>query len=210
MSDDDEDGLDFPEIVHDPDGRVRFDRVLTALRGAGSPRPNLFPALTLGLAGSVPVGLLVGWLRTATLAGALDTAGTYFAVAAVCGLLVVMIRTENYFEDDETVAAERLKARYAAGEIDHEEFRRRVGPVLREGPTALDDGDSDGSADGDENREGDAEVTGVEPDDPETILRQRFARGEIDREEYERRLTALRESTAEERESERHRDPELN
>ncbi|PSQ39943.1 hypothetical protein BRD13_01150 [Halobacteriales archaeon SW_5_70_135] len=158
----------------------------------------------------------MGWLRTATLAGALDTAGTYFAVAVVCGLFVVTVRTKNYFEDDETVAAERLEARYAAGEIDHEEFRRRVGPVLREGPTALDDGDSDGSADGDENRDGDgdgafdAEVTSAEPDDPETILRQRFARGEIDREEYERRLTALRESTAEERESERHRDPELN
>ncbi|PSQ58946.1 hypothetical protein BRD18_04800 [Halobacteriales archaeon SW_7_71_33] len=115
-----------------------------------------------------------------------------------------MIRTENYFEDDETVAAERLKARYAAGEIDHEEFRRRVGPVLREGPTALDDGDADGNEDRDERGAFDAvadvvdaDAAGVEPDDPETILRQRFARGEIDREEYERRLTALRESTAE-------------
>ena len=54
----------------------------------------------------------MGWLRTATLAGALDTAGTYFAVAVVCGLFVVTVRTENYFEDDETVAAERPCGRW--------------------------------------------------------------------------------------------------
>lgn len=171
-----DDGLDFPEIARDPDGRLRLDRVLTALRGVGSPRPNVVPALVVGVAGSVPAGLLVGWLETQTLASALNTAGSYVTVAVLLAFVVVLFRTENYFEGDETVAAERLQARYAAGEIDHAEFQRRVEPVLREGPTALEASDDDSA-------------------EPETILKRRFARGEIDREEYASRLAALRAPT---------------
>ncbi len=204
MSDDDsdEDGLDFAEIAKDPDGRFRLDRVLTALRGVGSPKPNLLPAIVLGLVGSVPVGLVVGWLQVATVAHALDTAGTYLTLAAALGFMIVLFRTENYYEGDETVAAERLKARYAAGEIDHQEFQRRVEPVLREGPAALaDDADAD-----------DGEDTST--DDPEAILRRRYAAGDLDQAEYERRLATLRDTAADdsaatdagERERERERE----
>ncbi len=175
---DENDGSDGPAVravLFDADGGLRLDRVWKAIRGHNASAPDKLPWFALGLVAAVVGGVLWGYLDAST-----GTLGA-LSVALVVYLGVVFVETlfsiKSFQWDDEEMAIRTLRSQYADGEYDLEEFERRVDRVHREGPaTVLAD---DSAADGDR--------------DPAAILEQRFARGEIDEDEFRQRMAVLGE-----------------
>lgn len=118
---------------------------------------------------------------------------------------------EDQGEGDDGARLERLKAAYAAGELDEEGFERRLSAVDGGGSRR----DTEGSAgvrdpDGANSRgdrpgedlesaaDGAARSTANDPyPTPEALLRHRFAEGELDEAEFTRNLELLRKTESE-------------
>lgn len=191
-------------VVRDPQGNRRTDRVLDAVRGRRSAHSDLLPRLGLALLAALVVSPVLGFLDYGTVAGAVETLGAGLFLYAVVAVIWVSDRLESYYEDDEDIAVEELRARYARGEMDLETFQQRVDRVYEEGPEwVFEDGDaeSDGDADGafgfgvvtEEGEEREPATTRGE-EDPMAILQRRFARGELSEAEYRSRVAVLEET----------------
>jgi len=175
--------------TRDRDGEIRWRGVWRAVRGHGSDHDDML----LPFAGTLLVFLL------AVVAAALD--GGYSAVDTLTWaalLLVVYVgiavkgvgrRLDEYHQSDDDVESRLLAERYAAGDLDDEEFERRIGVLLEDGPAAAREMDASGDDDG---------SVDDTADDPLATLRERFATGEIDEREYRSRLETLRETTTDE------------
>lgn len=220
MADADDDGNIrlVKRAVRDPQGNFQWRRILDAIRGRRSAHVDLGPWLLLGLLGVAVLAPAMHYLGSGTIAGSAETLGWFLLVYAYMTAMWVSTRLESYYEDDEELAVEELRARYARGEFDFEEFQRLVDRVYEEGPGFVFDADggvdgsegggvangdgTDGVVDGHGTDDEVAAVPGGEPPaatvgDPMEILQVRFARGELDEAEYRRRVAVLRETTDE-------------
>jgi uncharacterized membrane protein len=157
------------------------------------------PWLAATLVGAFGFGVLAGYHDFGTVVDALGFGGVMLLTAAFVLAVFASDRVESYYADDEDVAVEELRARYARGEMDLETFQRRVDRVHEEGPEFVwseDEGDDQPVA---EDR--------ADGDDPVAILRRRFAEGALTEEEYRSRVAALEETmdgeAGDEREPER-------
>lgn len=207
MSDDeDDDGNNalVKRVLWDPQGNLRHDRALDAIRGRRSHYGSLVPRLVATVLGGGAFGLVAGYLDHGTVAGMLEGAGMFAVAGAMFGLIWIMDRLESYYEADEELAVEELRARYARGELDLETFQQQVDRVYEEGPEWVfedegDDGDPSDDVDGavgvaEEGREDGESATTQRGEDPMAILRRRFARGELSEAEYRSRVAALEET----------------
>jgi uncharacterized membrane protein len=200
MGDEDERNVDLiKRVVWDPQGNRRYGRVLRAVRGRGSAHGDLLPRLSGALVVAVGGALLLGYLDYGTVAGAVDTLGWALLAYVFLAATWVRDRLGAYYEGDEDLAVEELRARYARGEMDLEAFQRQVDRVYEAGPGfVFEDADETGD-DGADDGEGPAgttpDTTVGDADDPMEILRVRFARGELSEEAYRRRVAALEETS---------------
>jgi uncharacterized membrane protein len=119
----------------------------------------------------------------------------------VAGLAMVFIMLDSrmesvfpeYGDDDETEESDdSLRAKYVRGEIDHETFRRRLDAKLREPMDESADTANAPEAVG--QTAGTSSDTSTDASGPVETLQDRFARGEIDEQEYRDRLATLRET----------------
>lgn len=188
MGDDEDDpGPSAKEVLLDAEGNVRWRLAVDAIRGRRSDETDLGPLLVVTL-----VVILLGTPVWGVVAGeplveVLETAGWWLFAYVVFLFLMVTSRVEDHFTDDEDVAVETLRSRYVAGEVGFEEFQRRLDLVYEEGAETV-WGDDEAAAP----NEGDAGDR-----DPVAILRERFARGEVDEEEFRRRMEMLGEPVEE-------------
>lgn len=190
MDDDaeDENSLAFVRrAVTDSRGRVSWPRITNALRGRATSDADLVPWIGVGLLAVLLVGPTLGYVDHGTVGAAVDHLFTYLLVYLLVVGAVAANRIEEYYEGDEEIAFAELRARYADGDIDLAEFQRRVERVFEEGPEAVFGRGDDGTDD--------AGGIGTGDGDPVAILRERFARGEIDEAEYRSRVAVLRETT---------------
>lgn len=193
MGEEDADGTPelLERVVRDPRGNRRYDRVLRAVRGRGSSHGDLLPRLSGALVVAVGGALLLGYLDYGTVAGAVDTLGWALLAYVFLAASWVSDRLEAYYEGDEDLAIEELRARYARGEMDLDAFQRQVDRVYAEGTGFVFD---------EEGEEGDgaaattSDAGPADADDPLEILQVRFARGELSEEGYRRRVAALEET----------------
>lgn len=174
----------------DDDGGIVWDRVWTALKDDEG--IHLGRAVT---AARHEVGMddVAMYGAVATLFGyAYFVEGTYAVTDGVAMLAVLVVLAgitvaraiSDYYEHDEELAIKELRKRYAADEISFAAFQRQVDRVIAgEDVDVFDTGDEDD----------DLEPTGPDAD-PVEVLRARYARGEIDDREFDRRLERLRES----------------
>lgn len=94
-------------------------------------------------------------------------------------------------------ATDSLRAKYVRGEIDHETFTGRLDAKL----AAPDDSSTAIENQPDTPTSQQSGAAGDEMPDPITLLRTRYAQGEIDEQEYKARLATLRETDTETAES---------
>lgn len=137
----------------------------------------------------IPVAFAVNYgFEIAPLIGGLGAglfAAFYFA------FILILPRMEAVFsksddDDAESEDDDSLRAKYVRGEIDHETFKRRLDEKLgapADTPTATE-------------RDPLVQTTATnsETPDPVTLLRTRYAQGEIDEQEYNQRLATLQKS----------------
>lgn len=169
------------DVLFDGTGTVHWRRVLDAIRARDSDDTDLAPLFAVGLVVTLVGGTVAGFVEHGTLVRALESTLPWLLPLVVLALVVTVERIEEYYSEDEEVAIEELRAQYAEGDIDLDEFQRRVDRVYEEGPETV----------WTEEETADEEVTG--DSDPAAILRERYARGEIDEAEFRRRMEVLGE-----------------
>jgi uncharacterized membrane protein len=169
--------------TRDRDGNVRWRRVYRAVRGRGFDHDDMI----LPFAGTLLV--FVAAVAAVALDGGYSVVDTLtwaaFLLVLYVGILVKGVgrRLDEYHADDPDVESRLLGERYAAGDLDDEEFERRIEVLLEDGPAVAREID----ADEDQN-------AAAAEDDPLVTLRRRFATSEIDEDEYRSRLETLRET----------------
>jgi len=205
-SDAEDDPVDWERArtaTRDRDGNVQWRGVWRAVRGRGADHDDMLPpfaaALLVFLLAVVAAALDGGTSAVDTLSWAA------FLLVVFVGIAVKGVgrRLDEYHADDPDVESRLLAEQYAAGDLDDEEFERRIEILLADGPAAARGVDADG----------DDDTGSDEPDadDPLAALRRRFATGEIDEAEYRSRLATLRETATDDgADSDRARDRELN
>lgn len=183
MGDEDEDdpSPSLRDVLFDGTGTVHWRRVFDAIRARDGDDTDLVPFLAAGLLAALVGGPLVGFVEYGTVAQALEAGLWWLFAYVVLAIVVTVERIEEYYSEDEEVAIEELRSQYAEGDIDLDEFQRRVDRVYEEGPETVWTGEE----------AADEEVTG--DGDPAAILRERYARGEIDEAEFRRRMEVLGE-----------------
>jgi|GEM_PF-1909186 len=185
------DGIDWERLgrlATEPDGSFHWSRIGRAIRGRGSREdPNLTLPLVAATLATLVGSLLsaIGWSQP----------GIEPLWIAGLGLVVVLSlaaavfdRIDDYYADDAEVVVEELRYRYAAGALSFEAFESRIERVLQDGPDAVEAGP--------EPRPG-AEVAPDTTDDRRdavALLRERYARGDIDEAEYRQRMDVLGEA----------------
>lgn len=198
MGDEEDDGGTtelLERVVRDPRGNRRYDRILRAVRGRGSSHGDLLPRLLGALVVTAVGAPLLGYLDYGTLAGAVDTLGWALLAYVFLAATWVSDRLEAYYEGDEDLAVEELRARYARGEMDLDAFQRRVDQVYAEGPGFVFDDEGDEAVDDDDaTAPTPADPAVPDTDDPLEILQVRFARGELSEEAYRSHVAALEET----------------
>lgn len=199
--DEDEDPVDWERArtaTRDRDGNLRWRSVWRAVRGRNSDHGDMILSfagtLLVFLAAVAAIGLDGGYSAVDTLTWAA------FLLVVYVGILVKGVgrRLDEYHADDPDVESRLLAERYAAGDLDDEEFDRRIDVLLEDGPAAAREIDAEGDSDGN-----------AAADDPLATLRRRFATGEIDAEEYQSRLATLRETVDDDDAATADRDLEL-
>lgn len=187
-SGDEDDPVDWERArtaTRDRDGNVRWHRVYRAVRGRGSDHDDMVlpfaGTLLVFLAAVVAVALEGGYSAVDSLTWAA------FLLVVYVGIVVKGVgrRLDEYHQSDDDVESRLLAERYAAGDLDDEEFDRRLDVLLEDGPAAVRELDASDDGGGDDTGE----------DDPLATLRRRFAAGEINEDEYRSRLETLRETT---------------
>jgi uncharacterized membrane protein len=191
MGDGDDDGNNavVKRVLWDPQGNLRHDRALDAIRGRRSHHADLVPRLVGLLLAGGAFGLVSGYLDYGTVAGTLEGGAMFAVAAAMFGTIWVTERLESYYEADEELAVEELRARYARGELPLERFQEQVDRVYDEGAGWVFEEDDD-----EETADGTADAAAGTDEDPEAILKRRFARGELSEAEYRSRVAALAET----------------
>lgn len=189
-NDDEDDDVDWDRAktaTRTRDGSVRWRAIWRAIRGRRSEHDDLIPWF-VGF-----VVLVVLSVAAVVLDGGYSLVDSLMLTAfllTVYGLILVRNlgrRLDEYHQADTDVESRLLADRYAAGDLDDEEFQRRIDLLVEEGPEAVQRVDA-GSESGDD--EGTADV------DPLATLRESFAAGELDEDEYRARLETLRETAS--------------
>jgi uncharacterized membrane protein len=140
MGDDDENVV--RRVLRDPQGNLRPGRLLDAIRGRGSSDPDLVPWLGALLVGSLGIAAGIGFIDYGTVAGAVDMLWWGVLWFAILSSVWVTERVERYYEGDEELALEQLRARYTRGELTLEEFQQQVDVVYGDDPALGSDDDS--------------------------------------------------------------------
>jgi uncharacterized membrane protein len=189
--DEDDDGNKalLKRVLWDPQGNLRHDRALDAIRGRRSHHADLVPRLVGLLLAGGAFGLVSGYLDYGTVAGTLEGGAMFAVAAAIFGTIWVTERLESYYEADDELAIEELRARYARGELTLDTFQDQVDRVYEDGPEwVFEEGDDEELTD-----EATDAAAGAD-DDPMAILQRRFARGELSEQEFRSRVAALEET----------------
>jgi uncharacterized membrane protein len=216
MGEDGDDDIDWELVgkVATTDGSLNWPRIKRGIRGSEA-RDDWDLSVPIGLS---VLALVSSPVVAPMLPPGIVESATNMAVASGMVLFlfgtIVAQRLQKYYGEDEQIVVEELRAAYAAGELEFEEFRAKIDRLLEDGVEAvgLDDVPGDDAADAEHATdqrptgatrasESDREaVTTAESDDvgsadgdPVNILQQRFARGEIDAAEYRQRMRMLGE-----------------
>jgi uncharacterized membrane protein len=189
MSDDGDEGNDpldwqrLGRIATKPDGSFHWDRIERAIRGRHSREDGDLTIFLLAAALFTVVAPLVAAFVADFLGiGPLWTAG--IGVVVLLGVAAQVVdRIDDYYASDEGVVAEELRYRYAAGALSFAEFEDRIERLIEHGPEAVEAGPGPESED----------ERSAESRDPVAVLRERYAHGEIDEQEYRERMRVLDE-----------------
>jgi len=171
----------------DDDGGIVWERVWTALKDdEGIHLGRAFTAARheIGLDDAALFGVVATLFGYAYFVeGTYDVTDGLLMLAILVGLagITVARAISDYYEHDEELAIKELRKRYAADEISFAAFQRQVDRVIAgEDVDVFDTGDED------------EDPGATDPDaDPIEVLRTRYARGEIDDREFDRRLERL-------------------
>lgn len=177
----------------DDDGGIVWDRVWAALKDEDGYHPGR--AITAArheldftdLVMHAVVALLFGYAYFVEGGYAVTDGLGMVAIFLLLAGITVTRAISDYYAHDEELAIKALRERYAADEISFGEFQRQVDRVV-----AGEDVDVFGDVDDAAGEDGPRRPASDE--DPVEILRARYARGEVDDEEFERRLARLRET----------------
>jgi len=171
--------------ARDRDGSVRWRGIWRAIRGRRSEQEDMVPWF-VGV-----VLLIVVSVVTISLDGAhtvIDGLAWGVFLLLVFGAIFLKgigKQLDEHYADDPDVESRLLAEQYADGDLDDEEFQRRIDLMLEDGPAAARAVD----ADDDSTDSGSGETA-----TPLVTLRERFASGDIDESEYRNRLATLRET----------------